>query len=202
MKKFMLVVLCSLSIFMGCVKETVPVRHDVAISNDSARIAYNVYGTGSTSLILIHGWSCDSRYWCEQVPYFSKKYQVITIDLAGHGHSGIERNKYSMKSFGEDVVAVLKDSNSEKAILIGHSMGGGVILHAAKIASDRVIGLIGVDTLHNFEERINQKQIEEFVEPFKKNFKKSVDKFVRARFVKGTDEILVNWIAKDRIYFV
>jgi pimeloyl-ACP methyl ester carboxylesterase len=35
--------------------------------------------------VFIHGWSCDSNYWREQVPVFKQQYTVVTVDLAGHG---------------------------------------------------------------------------------------------------------------------
>ena len=59
----------------------------VALSKDGTPISYEVHGAGDPTLVFVHGWSCDARYWREQVPYFSKKYRVITVDLAGHGHS-------------------------------------------------------------------------------------------------------------------
>ena len=99
----------------------------IAFSKDGTPISYEVYGTGDPTLIFVHGWSCDSRYWREQVPEFSKKYRVVVIDLAGHGHSGTSRIIYTMSSFGEDVKAVTEAVGSKKVILIGHSMGGPVI---------------------------------------------------------------------------
>jgi hypothetical protein len=38
-----------------------------ATSSDGEHISYTVYGTGDTALLFVHGWSCDSRYWREQV---------------------------------------------------------------------------------------------------------------------------------------
>ena len=70
----------------------------ISISSDGVDIHYEVYGKGEPTLVFIHGWSCDRSYWRAQVEYFAKQYQVITIDLAGHGESettvrnGIYRN--------------------------------------------------------------------------------------------------------------
>jgi pimeloyl-ACP methyl ester carboxylesterase len=65
------------------------------------------------------------------VPVFSKKYRVVVVDLAGHGHSGMSRINYRMSYFGEDVKAVTEAVGSKQVILIGHSMGGAVIVEAA-----------------------------------------------------------------------
>jgi pimeloyl-ACP methyl ester carboxylesterase len=104
------------------------------LSADNVSIAYAVYGPATDpAVVFVHGWNCDSRDWHNQIPYFSKKYQVITVDLAGHGNSGFGRKAYTTEAFGQDVVAVLRQLNVKKAVLVGHSMGGEVILYAAKI---------------------------------------------------------------------
>lgn len=72
----------------------------VAYSADGTTISYEVYGKGDPTLIFVHGWSCDSRYWRAQIPEFSKKYRVVVLDLAGHGHSGVSRKNYSTSAFG------------------------------------------------------------------------------------------------------
>jgi DNA-binding transcriptional LysR family regulator len=54
-------------------------------SADGVPIAYEVHGQGSPALVLVHGWSCDRSYWQGQVEPLSRHYQVITLDLAGHG---------------------------------------------------------------------------------------------------------------------
>lgn len=169
-------------------------KNQTAISKDGVAVSYSVYGKGDTALVFIPGWSCNSSVWKNQVPYFSKKYRVVTLDLAGHGKSGKERTVYTMESFGQDVASVVKKINSKKVILIGHSMGGYVIIETAKIIPDNVIALVGIDTLQNFELSYTPQQVEEFVKPFKADFKKTADSFVRGMFVKGTDPKLVNEI--------
>ena len=94
----------------------------VVSSQDGTPISYEVYGEGEPTLVFIHGWSCDARYWRAQVSHFSKKHRVVTLDLAGHGHSGFRRPPYTMRSFGEDVRAVTEATGSQEVILIGHSM--------------------------------------------------------------------------------
>ncbi len=59
---------------------------DVVSSADGTPIAYESQGTGEPTLILVHGWSCDARYWREQVMHFAARHRVVTVDLAGHGH--------------------------------------------------------------------------------------------------------------------
>src|SRR3569832_1210791 len=57
----------------------------IAVAPDGTHVQYRVYGSGEPALVLIHGWSCDSNYWREQISEFKRKYTVVTVDLAGHG---------------------------------------------------------------------------------------------------------------------
>jgi pimeloyl-ACP methyl ester carboxylesterase len=167
------------------------------VSLDSERIAYDVMGRGTTSLIFIHGWSCDGRYWQKQIPYFSKKYQVITVDLAGHGHSSLTRPEFSMSSFAKDVKAILEKENIDRAILIGHSMGGGVIAETARLLPKKVVGIVGIDTFQNVAEHTPQSVIDEMTKPFETDFKNAAQGFVSSMFPKGSDHQLVHWVKED-----
>jgi len=169
----------------------------VVPSRDGTPISYEVYGTGEPTLVFVHGWSCDARYWRAQVPYFSKNHRVIVLDLAGHGHSGLSRSTYTMEGFGEDVRAVVEATDSRSVILIGHSMGGAVIAEAARLMPDRVIGLIGVDTLGNIEYPLKAEQMEEMMAPIKKDFVSGSRAFVSEMIYPKTDPALREWILSD-----
>jgi pimeloyl-ACP methyl ester carboxylesterase len=169
----------------------------VAVSKDGTPISYEVSGTGEPSLVFVHGWSCDARYWWAQVPVFSKKHRVIVLDLAGHGHSGTSRTRYTMKAFGEDVEAVTKAAGSSRVILIGHSMGGSVIAEAAALMPDRVIGLIGVDTLENVEYPLTREALESMTAPMEKDFQTGCRQFVNGMILPETDPDLREWILSD-----
>ena len=92
----------------------------ISISSDGVDIHYEVHGEGEPTLVFIHGWSCDRSYWQAQVDYFAKKYQVITIDLAGHGESGTNRSEWNLRNYGTDVVSVVNALQLEKLVLVGH----------------------------------------------------------------------------------
>lgn len=167
-------------------------------SKDGTPISYEIYGEGEPTLVFVHGWCCDSRYWREQIPRFSKKYRMILIDLAGHGHSGFRSSSYSMKAFGEDVEAVAEAAaGTGKIILIGHSMGGSVMAEAAHLMPDKVLGLIGVDTLENISYRMTREEMDNMVAPFKEDFTAAARAFVGQMLLPGTDAALRSWIISD-----
>ena len=169
----------------------------IAISADGTPISSESYGSGEPTLVFVHGWSCDARYWREQIPYFSKNHRVIVLDLAGHGHSGMGRTRYTMRSFGEDVKAVVEASGSRSVILIGHSMGGSVIAEAARLMEDRVIGLVGIDTLENIEYPMTREELEGMVGPLEANFQTGCRQFVEAMISPRTNAKLREWILAD-----
>ena len=169
----------------------------VVPSKDGTPISYEIYGTGEPSLVFVHGWSCDARYWLAQLPQFSKNYRVVMLDLAGHGHSGSTRSQYSMKAFGEDVQAVVEETGSRRIILIGHSMGGSVIAEAARLMPNRVIGLIGVDTLENIEYPMTRKELDQMIAPLEKDFRTGSQQFVKGMISSRTDPRIRDWILSD-----
>jgi len=170
---------------------------DNAISDDGIPIAYEVSGKGEPAIVFIHGWCCDRTYWEAQLPYFAQKYKVVTIDLAGHGESGLDRKEWTMGAFGEDVVAVVNKLNFDQVVLVGHSMGGPVILEAARRMPKRVIELVGVDTLQNFEDKLTQEQIDDWFTPLRSNFAEAAENFVRTMFTPNSDPALIEKIVTD-----
>ena len=169
----------------------------VVPSKDGTPISYEIHGTGEPTLVFVHGWSCDARYWRAQIAHFSGKQRVVVLDLAGHGHSGTGRVDYSMAAFGEDVRAVTEAAGAQKVILIGHSMGGSVIAEAARLMPDRVIGLIGVDTLENIEYPLTQEEFKNMVAPLEKDFPTASRQFVGEMISPQTDQGLREWILAD-----
>ncbi|WP_444678240.1 alpha/beta fold hydrolase [Halomonas sp. E19] len=166
-------------------------------SADGVPIAYEVHGSGEPTLVFLHGWSCDGRYWRGQVPHFSQQHRVVTIDLAGHGHSGLAREDFTMRAFGEDVRAVLDDLEVQQALLIGHSMGGPVAVEAAHLMPERVIGIIGVDTFHDMAAPLSQAEIDAMLAPIQQDFVSAAAHFVTSMFIDTTDANLRDWVVQD-----
>jgi pimeloyl-ACP methyl ester carboxylesterase len=169
----------------------------VVPSRDGTPISYEVHGSGEPTLIFVHGWSCNARYWDGQVPHFAKQHRVVVLDLAGHGRSGSSRERYTMAAFGEDVRAVTDAIGGGRVILVGHSMGGTVIAEAARIMPERVIGLIGVDTLENVEYPLTRETMHEMLAPFEKDFPAAARQFVSEMISPQTDATLRDWILSD-----
>jgi pimeloyl-ACP methyl ester carboxylesterase len=159
-------------------------------SPDGVRIAYDVKGEGEPTLVFVHGWCCDRSYWQPQVQHLSQQYRVVAIDLAGHGESGLNRAQWSMQAFAADVVAVLEQLGVATGVLIGHSMGGPIVLEAGIRAPDRVLGVIGVEAFFDDWSLID-------AEPFRKNFAETTTAFVKSMFMPESDRDLIERVASD-----
>jgi len=189
---------CLLVLFLtlGAIRAQADWPH-VVPSKDGTPISYEIYGAREPTLVFVHGWSCDARYWRAQLPYFAKNHRVVTLDLAGHGHSGTTRKQHTMRAFGEDVRVVTESTGSRRVILIGHSMGGSVIAEAARLMPSHVIGLIGIDTLENIEYPMTREELKKMIAPLDKDFRTGSRQFVEGMISPQTDPQLREWILSD-----
>lgn len=171
----------------------------IANSADGVHIQYRAYGNGDLAVLLVHGWSCDSNYWSAQIQPLKAKYTTVTVDLAGHGGSARNRTDWSIGNFGEDVAAVARQLPNKQVILVGHSMGGAVVLEAARRIGDRVIGIIAVDSLKTVgQPPISDREIAMRLKPFKEDFIGTTREFVSASFFrKEADPAFVRKVAED-----
>jgi pimeloyl-ACP methyl ester carboxylesterase len=171
----------------------------IAIGPDGVHVQYHVYGSGEPALVFIHGWSCDSNYWREQVPEFKKKYTVVTVDLAGHGGTDGNRSDWSMARYGQDVATAVAAVPNRQLILVGHSMGRPVAIEAARLLKGRVIGIIGVDTFKTIGAPVpSAAQLDAIIKPFEANFIGHTREVVATHFfAPGHDPQLAQKIAYD-----
>lgn len=190
-----------LSVLLAALAANLPARAApparIVPSADGTPISYEVHGSGEPTLVFIHGWNCDSRYFREQIPFFSASQRVVAVDLAGHGHSGSSRSNHTMESFGHDVQAVLRDLDGGPFVLLGHSMGGIVAAHAARIDRSRILGLVAIDTLESVEFPLSREQYLAMTAPFASDFPSACRAFVQTMLVPATPAPLREWILSD-----
>lgn len=157
-----------------------------------------MHGGGDPALLFVHGWSCDRTYWDAQAARFARRHRVVTVDLAGHGRSGAERREWTMAAFGEDVAAVADALGLTRVVLIGHSMGGNVILEAARRLPGRVAGLVWVDTYRRLDgDWPAPGAIRDRLAPFREDFVAATQRFARSMFPPAASPALVDHVAGD-----
>ncbi|MFZ9011582.1 MAG: alpha/beta fold hydrolase [Anaerohalosphaeraceae bacterium] len=144
MKLQLLLTLVCISLLTGCGGKT-PETQSHTADYDGHKVHYQIAGSGSKTIVFIHGWSCDTEFWKYQTPALTEDYRVILIDLPGHGKSDAPEMDYTMKAFADAVKAVLDDSSTEKAVLAGHSMGFVVAWQFAIKYPANTVGICSVD---------------------------------------------------------
>jgi len=91
------------------------------------------YGSANPPLIFVHAFPLDSRMWNEQAEYFKDKFRVITYDVRGLGKSyKDEKDVYTMETYADDLLSIIKELALENVNVCGLSMGGYIILRAVQ----------------------------------------------------------------------
>jgi pimeloyl-ACP methyl ester carboxylesterase len=97
----------------------------------NTKISFSDTGKGN-AIVLLHGYLENKTMWDCFIPKFTQENRVINIDLLGHGQSDCLGYIHTMEEQAEMIFAVLQHLKIEKAILIGHSMGGYIALAFAE----------------------------------------------------------------------
>ena len=110
------------------------------------RVHYESYGSGPEALVFIHGWTCDLTFWREQEPVYTA-HRSLLIDLPGHGKSDKPHIAYSTALFARAIAAVMKDAGVERAVLVGHSLGGNISYSFVRLYPEKTEAVVIVDAV-------------------------------------------------------
>src|SRR5690606_18034369 len=128
-----------------------------ASASPAAKLFYTEAGSGR-SVMLLHGWVCDSHDWIQQLPLFESKYRVVTPDLRGHGRSEVmPSGAYMPADYVADIEELISSKfPGKKFIIVGHSMGGQIAARLAAKRPDLVSGVVSVDGALGFDSNVGQ----------------------------------------------
>jgi pimeloyl-ACP methyl ester carboxylesterase/predicted glycosyltransferase len=118
---------------------------DGYVERDGVRVHYEVFGSGEATVLLLPTWAIvHSHAWKMQVPYLARHFRVITIDARGNGLSDrpADPEAYAEAEYVADAIAVLDATSTERAFVVGHSMGCQRGLMLAADHPDRVDGAV------------------------------------------------------------
>ncbi|MCF8367838.1 MAG: alpha/beta hydrolase [Bacteroidales bacterium] len=138
-------------------------------------VSYRLEGKGNT-IVLLHGFLESKTMWNFFSRQLSKKFQVLSIDLPGHGKTDVFSQIHTMKLMAEVVNTVLENERISKCAMVGHSMGGYV---TAEFASLFAAKLSGICFFHSQvegdddEAKKNRDRTIELIEKYKVSFIRS-----------------------------
>jgi pimeloyl-ACP methyl ester carboxylesterase len=117
--------------------------------SDRLKLQFWDYGQDAKpSLVLVHGALDHARNWDWVARALCQHYHVYALDLRGHGNSAWAPGAaYTIAEHVLDLSALLDIISDSPIRLIGHSLGGGIVLHYAGVYPDRVRKAVSIEGL-------------------------------------------------------
>jgi pimeloyl-ACP methyl ester carboxylesterase/predicted glycosyltransferase len=118
---------------------------DGFVERDGVSLYYEVYGSGDPTVLLLPTWSLlHSRHWKMQIPYLARHCRVVTFDGRGNGRSDRpqDADAYDEREFAADALAVLDETHTRSAVIVGFSLGAVRELILAADHPDRIDGAV------------------------------------------------------------
>ncbi|MGD9396445.1 MAG: alpha/beta hydrolase [Candidatus Thorarchaeota archaeon] len=148
--------------------------------------------TTGIPLVFVHGAGSSHLIWALQLREFSKEHRTIALDLSGHGKSEDIKGAPSIElNYAEELASLIRHLNLDRFILVGHSMGGGVVMsYFLKENVQKPLALVLVSTscdldLSKFRAGLVKETIEDRVYFFKSRI---FENYTAAYQVKKLDD--------------
>jgi 3-oxoadipate enol-lactonase len=126
------------------------VEHHFVPTDDGGRIHVVEAGAGPP-IVLLHGITLGVGVWVRQFRALAGSHRLVALDLRGHGQSIAGSDGYAFERMADDLLEVLEARRVDRAVVVGHSMGGMVLqltalLRAKQLAAHAAgIVLVGTD---------------------------------------------------------
>lgn len=103
-----------------------------SLVRDGVRLAFEDVGEAAApAIVFVHGWTCDRTHFAPQIEHLAATHRCVSVDLRGHGGSDAPQQDYTIECFADDVAWMCDQLEVPQAVLVGHSMGGAVVLEVA-----------------------------------------------------------------------
>ena len=143
-----LLIVLSIGVFLSYTPAPIEIPDDVDgkfVQIDSKKIRYVDSGSG-LPLVFIHGFGASIYSWRKNLGPISKHHRVCAPDLPGFGYSDKPLDAdYTIDAFADFIVQFMDKLQIKQAVLVGHSLGGGIALSASLKYPSRVQSLILLD---------------------------------------------------------
>ena len=110
---------------------------------DNKQVYYEDYGSGSEAILLVHGWGMSCRLWDYSLAELrANKFRVVLIDHRGCGQSSKDFADMGINSIAGDLSELVNYLGLTRVVLNGWSLGGAVVVEAARRLGDTCAGLV------------------------------------------------------------
>ena len=103
-------------------------------------------GRAGEPIVLLHCFTCSTRWWDSLAPLLARRHRVIAFDLIGHGGSAKPASGYEIEAQAAAVAEALNRLGIRQATIVGHSMGGLVATSLAEQSSELVDRIVLIGT--------------------------------------------------------
>ncbi len=153
--------------FEGSASRAVAPTQSGFTQRDGVRLAYDVYGGGDTTVLLMPAWSIvHSRIWKAQIGYLARHFRVVTYDGRGNGRSDRPAGApaYAEGEYAADTIAVMDATDTRDAVLVALSSGATWAVQVAADHPERVLGIFAMSSFLAFD--IDYPHQGDFVRPW------------------------------------
>ena len=117
------------------------------LKRNGIALFYEEAGKGAPPILLVHGLAGDHTFMTPQFEHFRRSHRVVSVDLRGHGQSEQPQQEYTIAGFADDLAWLCRELGTYKPVLIGHSLGGMIVLDLAARYPDVPAAIVALDAI-------------------------------------------------------
>ncbi len=160
-----------------------------------AATRYTCEGIGTLPIVLIHGYLESIEVWDGFAGELGKTLKVLAMDIPGHGVSQVKGEVHTMEFCADAVAEIMEKAQIDRAVIVGHSMGGYIAQSLCRKYPEKVAGLVLLHSSPNGdsdEKRENRRREIEIIKSSRKELLASTNPgkgFAKVNRKKFTEEI-------------
>ena len=111
----------------------------------TSALATDIRGAGGVPVLFAHSFAGDLSHWSSALEHLKAHRRAVAFDFRGHGQSPPAAGHYSYDELAKDIGAVADETELDRFVLVGHSMGAAIAIEYAAMNAPRVKALVLVD---------------------------------------------------------
>ncbi len=115
------------------------------LKRNGIALFYEEAGKGAPPILLVHGLAGDHTFMTPQFEHYRSTHRVVSMDLRGHGQSEKPQQEYTIAGFADDLAWLCRELGIYKPVLIGHSLGGMIVLDLAARYPEVPAAMVALD---------------------------------------------------------
>lgn len=147
------------------------------------------HGRGGVPVVFVHSLGGSSGQWASQVGHLASHRRAVAFDLRGHGRSTlVEGAGARVEDFADDLAAVLDRLELPRVVLVGHSLGGAVVIHYAGAHPERVAGLLLLDPSSDGR-LVPKAEAEGMIQALRQSYTSTIEAYWRSMLEASTEAV-------------